>query len=141
MRLALALALVALASPVQAQDEASLRLADAAQHDAARNNDGEALTRMAHANFRLYAPEGYIAGRERLLGRFRSPETGYTRFERTVESAAVTGKVGIIMGRETIARSDARVVTRRFTNIWIWEKKRWQWLARHAQVDQENFKP
>ena len=127
-----ALALLAIASPGIAQDEASLRAADAAQHAAARANDGAALTAMAHPNFRLFAPEGYIGGRDRLVVRFRSAETGYVRFEREVESVALTDSVGVVMGRETIARAGGAPVARRFTNIWLWSDGQWQWLARHA---------
>ena len=129
------------ASPAFAQDTASLRAADAAQLAAARANDGAALTAMAHANFRVFAPEGYIAVRDRLVARFKSAETGYTRFDRTVEDAAITGDVGVVMGRETIALADGVPVARRFTNVWIWEGGRWRWLARHAQVVTEKAKP
>jgi hypothetical protein len=123
------------AAPATADNESSLRAADAAQHTAASANDGEALTAMAHENFRLYAPEGYIGDRQRLIARFQSAETGYVRFERTVESAVVTRDVGVVMGREIIQRADQEPVNRRFTNIWLWEKGRWYWLARHAQVE------
>ena len=140
MKLLLAFALAALVAPAFAQDETSLRAADAAQHEAARGNDGATLTKMAHPNFRLFAPEGYIGGRDRLIGRFQSAETGYKRFERAVESAVVTGTTGVVMGREIIARADNKPVARRFTNIWIWENGRWQWLARHAQIDPEKGK-
>ena len=137
MRSLLALLLVATAGPALAQDEASLRRADALQHAAARANDGPALAAMAHPNFRLFAPEGWIGNRDRLVARFKSAETGYTRFERTAESVTVTGATGVVMGRELIARADGRPIRRRFTNIWTWDGKRWLWLARHAQLDDQ----
>jgi hypothetical protein len=129
-----AIAVIA-ACPAIAQEESTLRSADASQLEAARANDGVALTAMAHENFRLYAPEGYIGNRARLIARFQSTETGYVRFERTIESAVVTQDVGVVMGHEIIQRAYQEPIRRRFTNIWIWEDGRWYWLARHAQVD------
>ena len=133
MRQPVLLALALFAGPALAQDEASLRSADAAQQVAAGANDGAALIEMTHPNFRLYAPEGYIGDRDRLTKRFKSAETGYVQFDRTVDSLAVTGAVGIVMGREIVARRDQQPLARRFTNVWIWEGGRWLWLARHAQ--------
>jgi Domain of unknown function (DUF4440) len=135
-RLLQAIAIVLItATPAAAQDVSSLRAADAEQHKAASKNDGKALAAMAHDNFRLFAPEGYVGNRERLIARFQSAETGYVRFERTAEEAVVTSNVGVVMGREIIQRTNQQPVNRRFTNIWLWENGRWQWLARHAQVD------
>ena len=129
---ALAVLALAVAATALAQNEAGLRAADAAQHEAARANDGGALAAMTHPNFRLFAPEGYIGDRQRLIDRFNSAETGYVRFERLAESVALSGDVGIVMGRETVARKDRKPIARRFTNVWLWSEGRWQWLARHA---------
>ena len=137
MTLLAAFALAALASPAATQDEAGLRAADAAHHAAARANDGAALAAMTHPNFRLFAPEGYIGDRQRLIARFNSAETGYVRFERVADSVTVTGNVGVIMGRETVERRDRKPIARRFTNVWIWSGDRWQWLARHAHEVKE----
>lgn len=127
------------------RDEAGLRAADAAQLEAVRVSDQGAIAAMTHPAFRLFAPEGYVGTRDRLLARFREREAGYDRFERSVEAAVVTADVGVVMGRErvqpaadtaTARRVGAgRPVARRFTNIYLWERGRWRWLARHANEE------
>ena len=126
-----------------AQDEAGLRAADEAQRKAAVGRDVEALAAMTLPDFHVNSPEGDVGTRERMLGRFSKRQVGHDAFNRIVESATITGNVGVVMGREVVIPSADSIagqrrhapsapVLRRFTNVWLWQAGAWKWLARHA---------
>ena len=132
-----------LASPAFARTESSLRAADAAQYQAARTENADALAAMMLPTFIINSPTGDVGTGERLIQRFRSGEVAHEKFTRIIERTAITENVGIVMGFE-IARlsptsidgrargGDTSPVLRRFTNIYLWQKGKWGWLARHA---------
>lgn len=131
------------ACPAAAQDEASLRAADAEQHRAARTRDADALAAMMHPNFAVNSPEGEMWSREKTVALWRNRGIGHDRFDRVVESLILDGNVGFVAGREVVApspdsiagqrRTDGgQAVARRFTNVWLWKDGRWWFLARHA---------
>lgn len=137
------LILLLIALPAAAQDEASLRRADAAQHEAARTRDADALAAMMHPGFQVNSPEGEIWSREKTIALWRNRGIGHDRFDRTVESVVLAGDVGVVAGSEIVQpsvdsiagqrRADgAQPVRRRFTNVWLWKDGRWWFLARHA---------
>lgn len=143
MRYASGLILLCLAVPASAQDQASLRRADAAQHQAARTRDADALAAMMHPQFQVNSPEGEMWSRERTVAMWRNRGIGHDRFDRWVESVILDGPVGVVAGREIVQpstdsiagkrRADgAAPVERRFTNVWLWKGGRWLFLARHA---------
>ncbi len=73
----------------------------------------------------------------------RSGEMAAELFERTAEDVSISGDIAVVMGRETFTPAPnselgrafgAKPLQRRYTNIFIWQKGRWLWLARHANV-------
>jgi hypothetical protein len=70
-------------------------------------------------------------------GPVRSGQLTYSRFERRIENIRVQNRTAVVMGAETVVpdgRSpDAgKVINRRFTNVWMKKRGRWQMFARHA---------
>lgn len=143
-----AFALGAASPAMAAGSEESLRAADAAQHQAARTRDAEALDRMMHPKFVVNSPEGEVWTKEKTVGLWRNRGIGHDRFDRVVESVTMAGDVGVVAGGEVVQpsadsvagqrRADgSKPVRRRFTNIWLWQDGRWWFFARHAneQVD------
>lgn len=126
-----------------ASDEAVLRAVDQRERDIVAARDVAAMAGLAHPKLTINAPVNRVLTREQLLSRLRSGEIASERFERVPESVTITGDVGIVMGRETVmpARSSelgrihgAVSLQRRYTNVYIRERGRWRWLARHANV-------
>lgn len=143
LRFSAILSILAASAAAAAGDETSLRTADAAQHDAARTRNADALDAMMAPEFIVNSPEGEIWSREKTLALWRNRGIGHDRFDRVVESVTMAGDVGIVAGREVVAPSadsiagqrrhdGARPVGRRFTNIWLWRDGRWWFFARHA---------
>ena len=105
--------------------------------------DVAGLERLAHPNLRTNAPGGRVLTREQFLANMRSGEIAAEGFSRTAENVSVSGRVAVVMGRETFtpaATSElgrtfgAKPLQRRYTNIYAWQQGRWFWLARHANV-------
>lgn len=106
-------------------------------------SDIDGLQRLAHVNLRINAPGGRVLTRDQFLGNMRSGEIAAEGFERTAEDVSISGDIAVVMGRETFTPSStselgrifgARPLQRRYTNIYLWERGRWWWLARHANV-------
>jgi hypothetical protein len=106
-------------------------------------SDVAALERLAHPNLRINAPGGRVLTRQQFLANMRNGEIAAEGFERTAEDVSISGNMGVVMGSETFtpaASSElgrtfgAKPLQRRYTNVYVWQKGRWLWLARHANV-------
>ena len=73
----------------------------------------------------------------------RAGEIRAEEFTRTAEVVRVTRDKAFVMGREIyrpVAQSElgrrfgAVPLERRYTNVYVFEKGRWRWWARHANV-------
>lgn len=116
---------------------------DEVQRRLVASSDVAGLERLAHPNLRINAPGGRLLQREQFMANMRSGEIAAESFERTAEDIAVSGNVAVVMGREVftptltseLGRTFGAVpLQRRYTNTYIWQRGRWMWLARHANV-------
>ncbi len=69
----------------------------------------------------------------------RTGKLHYLSFERSIEKITFNDNLAIVMGEEKLRPQGdqdnaGKLVTRRFTNIWKYKKKRWQIIARHATI-------
>jgi len=124
-------------------DKASVLSVDDQQRAMVATPDLAGLERLAHPDLRINAPGGRVLTRQQFLANMRSGKIAAEGFGRTAEDVIISGKVAVIMGRETFtptASSElgqtfgAKPLQRRYTNIYVWEQGRWFWLARHANV-------
>ena len=106
-------------------------------------SDVVGLERLAHPNLRINAPGGRVLRRAQFLANMQSGEIAAERFDRTPEDVSISGNIAVVMGGEVFtpgANSElgrtfgARPLQRRYTNVYIWQRGRWLWLARHANV-------
>ena len=135
------------ASAQEVPSEASLRAADAEQLRIIVDRDWVAQQQFMHDNYMLTSPLNQVLRKPQVVAMLRNGLIANERFERHIESAAVTGDVGVVMGRETVvpakgsevnAAYGQRLLNRRFTNVYIMENGRWRFLARQATIIEES---
>jgi hypothetical protein len=135
--------LVATACWAKEISESSLRAADAEQMRIIVNGDAQAQSVFMHDNYMVNGPSNRILRKAVLVEMLAQGKMASDRFERTIEGTAITGNIGIVMGSEIVrpaAGSELaqafgdRDLTRRFTNVFIFEGGAWRFLARQASV-------
>lgn len=123
--------------------EASLRAADAEQMRIIVDSDAKAQQRFMHPNYIINGPSNKILRKDALVTMLAEGKMGSESFERTIEGLAITGNVGVVMGREVVrptassqlgTLNGAKVLHRRFTNVFLFEDGEWRFLARQATV-------
>ena len=137
---------VAIATTAQAKpsaDETAIRKLDEEQRRLVAAADAIGLQGIAHPRLRINAPGNRVLTREQFLENVRTGVIAAEGFDRTAEDLTITDDVAVIMGRETftpalgseLARTYGVVpLSRRYTNVYVRERGRWFWLARHANV-------
>jgi len=123
--------------------EASLRAADAEQMRIIVDSDAKAQQRFMHPNYIINGPSNKILRKDVLVTMLAEGRMGSESFERTIEGLAITGNVGVVMGREVVRPTASsqlgtlhggKVLNRRFTNVFLFEDGEWRFLARQATV-------
>ena len=79
---------------------------------------------------------GTVEGTKALL---RTGGLNYLSFERNIEKITFNGDIAIVMGEEKIKpqgkqMNAGKLVTRRFTNIWMYSNNSWSIIARQATI-------
>jgi hypothetical protein len=123
--------------------ESSLRAADAEQMRIIVQADAEAQRAFMHPNYRINAPSNRVLHKDVIVDMLAQGKMGNDFFERVIEDLAITGNVGIVMGREVVhptptselgMRRGDKVLNRRFTNGFLFEEGKWRFLARQATI-------
>jgi hypothetical protein len=133
------------ATMVHAQEpsEASLRAADAEQMRIIVESDAKAQQTFMHPNYIVNGPSNRVMRKEALVRMLGQGQMASDSFERVIEGLAITGNVGIVMGREAVrpAKTSAlgeahgdKLLARRFTNVFLFEEGKWSFLARQATI-------
>lgn len=139
----LAALLTASASRAAERSEATLRAADAEQMRIIVEGDAKAQSQFMHDNYLLNGPSNRVLRKPVLLEMLAQGRMASERFERSIEGLAITGDIGVVMGSEVVTpspgselgeRFGSRPLTRRFTNVFRFERGRWRFLARQASV-------
>jgi len=79
---------------------------------------------------------GTVEGTKALL---RSGNLNYLSFERNIEKITFYDNVAIVMGGEKIKpqgkqMNAGKIVSRRFTNVWMYSNNSWSIIARQATI-------
>lgn len=123
--------------------EATLRAADAEQMRIIVDGDAKAQSQFMHHNYILNGPSNRVMRKPILVEMLAQGKMASERFERKIEGISITGNVGVVMGSETVRPSSSselgekfgnKDLSRRFTNVFIFENGRWYFLARQASV-------
>lgn len=118
--------------------EQEIRRLEAAEADAVLRQDFAALEKLWAEDFTVNAPNNQVTkGRDEVFKVFRAGVATYSSFIREIESIKIYKDLAITMGLETVkpvgkAPFAGQTVRRRYTNIWLKKKGRWQSIARQA---------
>lgn len=107
-----------------------------------KRGDSITLKQLWAPEFLVNNPRNKITGnRDSVLISQANGMMDYSNFERIVERVQIQKNIIITMGREVfVSRRDipeakaGQSYQRRFTNIWMKKKGRWQQIARHASI-------
>jgi hypothetical protein len=123
--------------------EANLRAADAEQMRIIVEGDAKAQQAFMHPNYIINAPANVVRRKPELVADLARGGMRSESFQRVIEGTAITGTVGIVMGREVVKPSaesnlgrlhPGETLQRRFTNVFLWEHGGWRFLARQATI-------
>ncbi len=123
--------------------EASLRAADAEQMRIIVQADAKAQQGFMHPNYMINGPSNRVLHKDVIVDMLAHGKMGSDLFERVIEDVAITGNVGIVMGREVVhptptselgMRHGDKILNRRFTNVFLFEDGKWRFLARQATI-------
>jgi hypothetical protein len=121
----------------------------AAQRDLSRiigSGDAQAFARFLHPNFIINGPQNICGGRDQILRLSKGGAFARENSRNQIESTAITGNIGILMGNEVVTPADGSLLAEwfgteplrlRFTDIYVFENGRWLCLARQASVVRE----
>ena len=122
---------------------AVVRAADAEQMRIIVQGDAKAQQAFMHPNYIINGPSNTVRRKPILVEMLTHGKMGSDRFERVIEGIAITGDVGIVMGREVVhplpdsqlgTLHGNRLLHRRFTNVFVFQEGRWRFLARQATI-------
>ena len=136
--------ILAAAAPAPVKpSEANLRAADAEQMRIIVEGDAKAQQAFMHPNYIINAPANVVRRKRELVADLARGAMGSESFQRVIEGTAITGDVGIVMGREVVKPTSAsnlgklhpgQTLQRRFTNVFLWDGRKWRFLARQASI-------
>ena len=106
------------------------------------NADTNTLKQVWAPEFLVNNPRNDISGnRDTVLLTQKAGMINYSSFERVIERMQFQKNIVITMGSEIfVSRNDipgakaGQAYKRRFTNIWMKKKGKWQQIARHASI-------
>lgn len=123
----------------QSKAEAEIRKLDQLESDAIHNGDTTTLLKLWAKNYVVNNPYGVIVTVPQILGFIRAGQIDYSTEERIVERITFAENIAISMGREIVTPQNAtlnagKIVTYRYTHIWMKSKGVWHLTARQATI-------
>lgn len=125
-----------------AKTEAEIRRLEQTGATAILKADTNTLKQIWAPEFLVNTPRNSITGtRDSILLIQKAGIIDYSTYEKVIERMQFQKNMVITMGHEKlVSKNDSpaakagQVYKRRFTNIWMKKKGRWQLIARHASV-------
>src|ERR1044071_8707405 len=125
-----------------AQDprDADIRRMENLERESVLKGDSMALfDKIWSPNMVVNTPANVVGTVEGTKAHLRSGNLNYLSFERNIEKITFNDNLAIVMGSETIKPQGqqlnaGKIVTRRFTNIWLFKNNHWSMVGRQATI-------
>lgn len=125
-----------------AQDprESEIRRMENLERESVLKGDSAALfDKIWSPNMIVNTPANIVGTVEGTKAHLRSGDLNYLSFERNIEKISFNDNVAIVMGGEIIKPQGkqlnaGKIVSRRFTHVWMYKDKRWTLIARQATI-------
>lgn len=142
--LILSLILVLLPFNVFCQDsrEEEIRRLENLERESVLKSDSVMLfDKIWSPNMVINNPANQVGTVEGTKALFRSGGLAYKSFERTIEKITFNDNVAIVMGGEVIQPQGnqpnaGKIVSRRFTHVWLYKNNSWSIIGRQASIIQ-----
>ena len=123
----------------QQNNETDIRKLERTLDSAILNGDTLLLAKLFSPQIVVNSPANTIVKYEGVMGRIRTGQIDYSSYEKVLEHISFVENIVIVMGKEIITpkgvtANAGKTVTRRFTDIWIKDKKSWRLTARQATI-------
>ncbi len=124
----------------QNNTELTIRKLEQAEVQAILKGDTSTLFNELWApEFMVNNPANLVVTKSDVATLIRTGKIDYTHFDRIVERISIIGNTAIVMGREEVKPKGVtdhagKVVTRRFTNIWMKRDGKWKAVGRQATI-------
>nr|WP_315186560.1 nuclear transport factor 2 family protein [uncultured Flavobacterium sp.] len=128
--------LVSTAAFSQSKAELEIRRLENYWTELLNKSDTISLSKVWSKDYIVNNPAGKIITGKDIFGFIRNGQK-FPKYQKIIESITFSGKIAIIMGKEISQPQkddigNEQKVVRRFSNIWIKEKKEWKLVARQA---------
>lgn len=138
----LSFCLICISHVVLAQDkrESEIRRLENLERESVLKGDSLTLfDKIWSPDMVVNTPANVVGTVEGTKAQFRSGNLNYLSFERNIEKITFYGSVAIVMGGEMLKpqgkqMNAGKVVTRRFTNVWMNSNNSWRIIARQATI-------
>lgn len=140
--LAMLITLAALVSGQTDNDrgvEGEIRLLNAQEVEALLHNDIQTLRRLWSDDFVVTNPLNKFVKKQQVLGLIESATLAFTSYDRQVEYMRIYADTAVVAGSETVVWAGkmpnaGKMSHLRFTAVWMKQGGRWQQMARHANI-------
>jgi len=135
--------LAALVIPSQTNNDRRLdgevRRLNSQEVESLLNNDTKTLGRLWSNDFVVTNPLNKFVSKQQVIELIDSNILAFTSFERQVEYVHIYGDTAVVAGSETVVWAGkmpnaGKLSHLRFTAVWIKQNGRWQQVARHANI-------
>jgi hypothetical protein len=127
-------------SAQKSNEEAIVRGLEQAEVQAVLNGDTLTLFNKLWApEFIVNNPANLVVNKNDVVTLIRTGKIDYEHFARVIEKVSIIDNTAIVMGREELKPKGVtdhagKLLTRRFTNIWMKRNGRWKVVARQATI-------
>lgn len=127
------------ASFAQQKNETEIRQLENAQREAFLKKDTAELFQLLSPDFVVNAPTNKVTTLKVLMELMKNRQVDMDSFDRIIEKITFIENISVVMGYDIVYPSGkmpnaGKKVKRRYTNIWMKNKKSWQLVARQATI-------